>query len=156
VTKLMNQQEVRRLLGLQLMRLMRGSNAVGAAAVVLCAASVMLLENWNGARGVVLLQQLANWNTGVLGGKASLVTQCAQGNDAACDALVSDPGAVAALQNIDAKNPQVPCFRSENPSLSEARHKRTCTKHARTRDLENRAGVRREAPAQGCEAGEEI
>jgi len=33
-------------------------------------------------------------------------TQCAKGNDAACDALVNDPGAVAALQHIDAKNPQ--------------------------------------------------
>ena len=82
----------------------------------MCVASVMLLGNWEGARGVVILKQLANWNTGVLGGKASLVTQCAKGNDAACDALVSDPGAVAALQNIDAKNPQVPCFRSENQS----------------------------------------
>ena len=52
------------------------------------------------------LQRLASWNSGVLAGKASLVTQCAKGNDAACDALVNDPGAVAALQHIDAKNPQ--------------------------------------------------
>jgi len=33
------------------------------------------------------------------------VTQCAHGVDSACDALVSDPGAVAALQHIDSKNP---------------------------------------------------
>ena len=66
-----------------------------------------MLSNSIGWHATVLLQlqQLVNWNSGVLGGKGSLVTQCAQGVDSACDALVNDPGAVAALQHIDAKNP---------------------------------------------------
>lgn len=86
---------------------MRGASAgtalLGVAVLLLVQAVLQgYASSWH---AVVLLQQLANWNTGVLGGKASLVTQCAKGVDSACDALVNDPGAVAALQHIDAKNP---------------------------------------------------
>ena len=83
-----------------------GSGVVGAA--LLCVAALLVAQGrtsgWH-ASAMLQLQQLANWSTGALGGKGSLVTQCAKGNDAACDALVNDPGAVAALQHIDAKNP---------------------------------------------------
>ena len=74
---------------------------------VLLLAQAVLNEHAGGWHAALLLQmqQLTNWNSGVLGGKASLVTQCANGVDSACDALVNDPGAVAALQHIDAKNP---------------------------------------------------
>jgi hypothetical protein len=81
-----------------------------AGAALLCVAALVVTSSSTNAgswQGAVLyqLQKLANWKTGVLGGKASLVTECAKGNNAACDTLVKDPGAVAALQTIDAKNP---------------------------------------------------
>jgi hypothetical protein len=79
------------------------------AGLALLAVTVLLVAqgrtgSWHAAL-LLQLEQLTNWSSGVLGGKASLVTQCARGVDSACDALVSDPGAVAALQHIDAKNP---------------------------------------------------
>lgn len=48
---------------------------------------------------------------------ASYVTLCARGNNAACDKLMSDPGAIHALQHIDDRNPQVSldfCWRLSN------------------------------------------
>mmetsp|Transcript_13900 Transcript_13900/g.21669 ORF Transcript_13900/g.21669 Transcript_13900/m.21669 type:complete len:320 (+) Transcript_13900:52-1011(+) len=61
-------------------------------------------------------QQLTDWNSGALAGTASYVTMCAKGDDSACDKLMSDPGAVAALQNIDKKNPNG--FASEHPNAN--------------------------------------
>ena len=78
-------------------------------AAALCAALVLVAQDgsvraWHAAVRLQL-QQLGVWNSGALGGTANLVKRCAHGNDKACDALAGDPGAVAALERIDAKNP---------------------------------------------------
>ena len=58
----------------------RRSGVAGAAA--LCVAVLVLArgDGYNSfhAAAMLQLQQLTNWRTGVLGGKASLVTQCAK------------------------------------------------------------------------------
>ena len=63
------------------MRWMRRRSGVAGAAA-LCV-SVLVLARGDGynsfhAAAMLQLQQLTNWRTGVLGGKASLVTQCAK------------------------------------------------------------------------------
>ena len=63
------------------MRWMRRRSGVAGAAA-LCVA-VLVLARGDGydsfhAAAMLQLQQLTNWRTGVLGGKASLVTQCAK------------------------------------------------------------------------------
>ena len=63
------------------MRWMRRHSGVAGAAA-LCVA-VLVLARGDGydsfhAAAMLQLQQLTNWRTGVLGGKASLVTQCAK------------------------------------------------------------------------------
>mmetsp|Transcript_59432 Transcript_59432/g.158124 ORF Transcript_59432/g.158124 Transcript_59432/m.158124 type:complete len:153 (-) Transcript_59432:109-567(-) len=45
------------------------------------------------------------WQSGPLAGRGNLVTMCANGDDSACDKIISQPGAVNALQTIDLQNP---------------------------------------------------
>lgn len=67
-------------------------------------------------------QSLADWNSGALAGTASYVTLCARGNNAACDKLMSDPGAIHALQHIDDRNPQGFAARHPQRSLNLRQH----------------------------------
>jgi len=90
-----------------------------AATVLLCVALAAIAQEGNSewhASVMMQLQQLGLWNSGALAGKASLVTKCAQGVDSACDALANDPGAVAAMQHVDAKNPHG--FAAKHPHKS--------------------------------------
>jgi len=85
----------------------RAVTGVAAAALLCVAALLVTHSNTHGWHALVMLQlqQLGVWNAGPLGGTASLVKRCAHGEDKACDALAGDPGAVAALEHIDATNP---------------------------------------------------
>jgi hypothetical protein len=87
-------------------------------------------------RGLARTQILSGkWDHGALAGKASLVTMCAKGDNAACDKLASDPNAIASLQNMDKGNPEG--FAAHHPkkfnSLRQEEEKRHHVEHRQTR-----------------------
>mmetsp|Transcript_44396 Transcript_44396/g.111166 ORF Transcript_44396/g.111166 Transcript_44396/m.111166 type:complete len:237 (+) Transcript_44396:17-727(+) len=71
------------------------------AFLLLAAAAVLSVSLISRAtpRGTV---ELVSWQSGPLAGTAPLVTQCAQGNNAACDRLAADPSAMGALRSVNA------------------------------------------------------
>ncbi|KAJ1493377.1 hypothetical protein T484DRAFT_1742010, partial [Baffinella frigidus] len=84
------------------------------------------------AGGLARTQILSGkWDHGALAGKASLVTMCAKGDNAACDKLAADPNAIASLQSIDQGNPQG--FAAHHPrkfrSLRQEEDKRRPVEH---------------------------